>query len=192
MGFLVLLNGHRGEEDLALLADDLDLEIDEVVPAVEYAEVLQLVRVSDGRVALTDLGRKFLAGSIRERKVMLREQLRKTTLFKALMRALENAPDHRLSEEEVDRLIAFTTAPAEEYVQNIINWGRYAELFRYDSDERVLLPTRARAGARGGSPPRSPPPSTPTKSSSAIPPISSPTSSRAPVEKIVSAAEICS
>ena len=49
MGLLVLLNSHKGSEDVALLADDLDLEIDEIFPALEFAEVLQLVKVAEGR-----------------------------------------------------------------------------------------------------------------------------------------------
>ncbi len=36
-GFVVLLDQHKGTEDVARLADDLDLEIDEVLPAVEFA-----------------------------------------------------------------------------------------------------------------------------------------------------------
>ncbi len=155
-GLLVLLNDHKGAEDVALLADDLDLEIDEILPALEYAEVLQLVTVVDGRATITELGKSLLSGSIRDRKVQLREQLKRTTLFKALLRALDSSPGHRLTEEEVNRLIAFTTAPADEYVQNIINWGRYTELFRYDSDQHVLLPIRARsarASASSGRPP---------------------------------------
>ena len=144
-GLLVLLNDHKGSEDVALLADDLDLEIDEILPSLEYAEVLQLVKVVDGRATLTEPGKLVLSGSIRDRKLQLRDQLKRTTLFKALLRALDSAPEHRLSEDEVNRLIAFTTAPADEYVQNIINWGRYTELFRYDSDQRVLLPIRPKA-----------------------------------------------
>lgn len=156
MGLLVLLNDHRGSEDVALLADDLDLEIDEILPAIEFAEALQLLKVSDGRATLTDVGRKLLAGSIRERKTILRDQLKRTTLFKALVRALESAPERRLSEEEVNRLIEFTTAPSDAFVQNIINWGRYTELFRWNSDEHVLLPAHAR-GSRGGTAPPRPP-----------------------------------
>lgn len=175
-GLLVLLNDHHGEEDVARLADDLDLEIDEIFPSLEFAEVLQLVKVADGRATLTDLGHKLLAGTIRDRKTVLRDQLKRTTLFKALLRALESSPEHRLSGEEVNRLIAFTSAPADEYVQNIINWGRYAELFRYDADQRVLLPVRAsrtRGPSSGGHPPQGgegdspPPPSSPTATGSA-------------------------
>ena len=142
MGLLVLVNGHRGSEDVAILAADLDLEIDEIFPSLEYAEVLSLLKVVDGRATLTDGGRKLLARSIRDRKSLLREQLRKTTLFKTIMRALENAPMHQMTEEEMVRLIAFTTAPADEYVQNIINWGRYAELFRFDAEAQVLTEIR--------------------------------------------------
>ena len=159
-GLLVLLNDHKGDEDIARLADDLDLEIDEIFPALEYAEVLQLVRVAEGRATLTELGRQLLAGTIRERKSILREQLKRTTLYKALLRALDSSPEHQLSDEEVNRLIAFTTAPADEFVQNIINWGRYTELFRYDANQRLLLPSRVRSGrasATSGRPPGSGP-----------------------------------
>src|SRR5580658_2550912 len=147
-GLLVLLNDHKGSEDVALLARDLDLEIDEIFPAVEFAELLQFVKVKDGRATLTENGTKLLSLSIRDRKPLLREQLKRTTLFKALVRALDSSPEKMLTEDEVVRLIDFTTAPADEYVQNIINWGRHTELFRYDSDQRALLPAKARPATR--------------------------------------------
>jgi NitT/TauT family transport system ATP-binding protein len=162
MGLLVLLNSHGGDEEIARLADDLDLEIDEILPSVEYAEVLGLLAVTDGRAKLTEIGRKLLAGSINGRKSLLREQLKRTTLFRALLRALESAPERRLTDEQVNQLIAFTTAPADSLVQNIINWGRYAEMFRYDSDEHLLLPTRVHA-TRSGASRRPPTPPGPEK-----------------------------
>jgi NitT/TauT family transport system ATP-binding protein len=165
-GLLVLLNEHKGSEDVARLADDLDLEIDEILPSIDYAETLGLVKVHDGRATLTDAGRKLLSASIRERKTILRDLLRKTTLFKTLLRALESAPEGRLTEDDVQRLLAFTTAPGDSYVLNIINWGRYAELFRYDADEHALIAVRSRAAPRN--PPSSPPsnPGAPSSGSS--------------------------
>lgn len=156
MGLLVLLDSHGGAEDLARLADDLDLEIDEILPSTDFAETLGLVDVADGRVSFTEEGRKLLASTIRERKILLRGQLSQTTLFRALLGALETSPEHRLSDEEVHRLVAFTTAAADELILNIINWGRFTELFRYDPDEHLLLPSRTRRSARtgsGGNPP---------------------------------------
>jgi len=163
MGLLVLLNSHKGSEDVALLADDLDLEIDEIFPALEFAEVLQLVKVADGRATFTDLGKKLVGGSIRDRKAIIRDQLRRTTLFKTLLRALESSPEHSLSDEDQGQIVSFTTAPADEAVQNIVNWGRYADLFRYDADEHLLVLTRRASASRSG-PSQTRPPSPPSGS----------------------------
>ncbi len=161
-GLLVLLNSHKGSEDVALLADDLDLEIDEILPSLDFAGVLGLARVADGRVTFTDLGRRYMAASIRDRKAILRDQLRKTTLFKTLLRALDSAPEHQLTDEQLTQLISVTPASADESVQNIVNWGRYAELIRYDADEHLLVAVRhSGSGSKPPSGSRPPPPSTP-------------------------------
>ncbi len=189
MGLLVLLNDHKGSEDVALLADDLDLEIDEILPALEFAAALQLVSVTEGRATLTEVGRRLLAGSIRERKTILRDQLKRTTLFKTLLGALETAPEHRLTDEEVNRLIEFTSAPADALVQNIINWGRYAELFRYDPNAHVLVPPRTRGTKSSGGgrlPPT--PPEEPASAASDPPRTKGPATS--PVERTSSLAGI--
>ena len=149
MGLMVLLKDHKGAEDVARLADDLDLEIDEILPSTEFAETLGLLRIADGRATITEIGERLLAASIRERKTILREQLRRTTLFRTLVQALESKPDRRLTEDELNSLVEFTTAPADELVQNIINWGRFVELFRYDPDQRLILPSRVRPAAKG-------------------------------------------
>jgi hypothetical protein len=162
MGLLVLLNSHAGSEDIARLADDLDLEIDEILPAVDYAAVLQMVKVSDGRATLTDLGKNFLASTIRDRKAVLREQLARTTLFRTLLRALDKAPDRQLSDEELGSIVSLAQAPLEDAVQNIVNWGRYAELFRYDSDEHRLTAIRHPPSKTGGGA-RPPPPTSPSE-----------------------------
>ena len=164
-GLLVLLSSHKGSEDVALLADDLDLEIDEILPAVDFAEVLGLLSVQDGRTSFTDLGRRYMSSSIRDRKAILRDQLRRTTLFKTLLRALDSAPGHQLSDEQFTQLISVTPAPADESVQNIVNWGRYAELLRYDADQHLLVAVRHPSiGTKPPSGSRPPPPSTPQSS----------------------------
>jgi hypothetical protein len=161
LGLLVLLHSHGDAEDLARLADDLDLEIDEILPSVEFAEALGLIKVQDGRISFAETGSKLVAGTIRERKSILREQLKRTTLFRALLNALESAPDRQLSENEMLRIFELTPAPADAVVQNIINWGRYTELFRYDAEQRVLLPWRARPVRASGGATRPPPPGSP-------------------------------
>ncbi|MGA8542471.1 MAG: AAA-associated domain-containing protein [Thermoplasmata archaeon] len=165
-GLLILLNSHKGTEDVALLADDLDLEIDEILPSLDFASALGLVRVTRGNVTFTELGKRYIAASIRDRKAILRDQLRKTTLFRTLLRALDNAPEHRLTDEQLTQLFSVTPAPADESVQNIVNWGRYAELIRYDAVQHVLVPVR-HPPAKSSSGGRPPPPTAPQSSSSA-------------------------
>jgi len=157
-GLLVLLNAHKGSEDVALLADDLDLEIDEILPSLDFASVLGLVKVADGRATFTELGRKYISSSIRDRKAVLREQLKKTTLFKTLLRALDNAPDHQLTDEQLTQLVSVTPATADESVQNIVNWGRYAELIRYDADQHLMVAVRRASGLAKSTPGNRPPP----------------------------------
>lgn len=187
LGLLVLLNGHGGSQDIARLAEDLDLEIDEILPSVDFAEALRLLEVQDGRVTLTDLGRKFLASNIRARKAILREQLSQTTLYRALLKALEEAPRRRLSEDELNQWLEFTPAPSDDQLQNVINWGRYAELIRYDAEEREVRMVRSRSSNRAGpaEPARPPeegggPPSVPIEGvpPSETPPPASPTPNR--------------
>ncbi|HTT73477.1 MAG TPA: AAA-associated domain-containing protein [Thermoplasmata archaeon] len=165
LGLLVLLNGHKGSEDVALLADDLDLEIDEILPSLDNAELLGLVKVQDGRATFTELGKRFISASIRDRKEILREQLKRTTLFKTLLRALDSAPDHYLNDEQLASIVAFIPGPTDEAVTTIINWGRYAELFRYDPEEHRLVAVRRAAGSRGsgGGAARPPPPGAPSQ-----------------------------
>jgi NitT/TauT family transport system ATP-binding protein len=160
-GLLVLLQGHKGSEDVALLADDLDLEIDEILPALDFAGVLGLLKVKDGRATFTELGQRYMASSIRDRKVILQDQLRRTTLFRTLLRALETSPEKRLTNEELVQVLSMTSAMADEAIQNIVNWGRYAGLIRYDPEERVMVAVRLPPG--GARPPSGsrPPPTAP-------------------------------
>jgi NitT/TauT family transport system ATP-binding protein len=187
-GLLVLLNSHKGSEDVALLADDLDLEIDEILPSLDFAGVLGLVKVSDGRASFTDLGHRYITSSIRDRKSIIRDQLRKTTLFKTLLRALDSAPEHQLTDEQLTQLVSVTPAQADESVQNIVNWGRYAELVRYDADQHLLVAVRRAPGSAKPSPgSRPPPPSTPPSSSASSGSARKSPPSSSPVEQTASA-----
>ncbi len=176
LGLLVLLKDHKGSQEIAQLADDLDLEIDEILPSVEFAEGLRLVTVSDGRLTFTEEGKKLVASTIRGRKLLIREALRRTPLFQTILRALESAPERRLGEEELGGIVSFTNAPPET-VLNVITWGRYAELFRYDANERVVTPLRQR-------PQRPAPPTSPSRGTAGplapVPPGTSPPPKMAP------------
>ena len=160
MGLLVLLNSHKGSEDVALLADDLDLEIDKIFPALEFAEVLQLVKVVEGRACVhrprEEAGGRLNTGPQGDHP-------RSTSQDHAFQDPAPR-PGKRSRARPLRRgpgpIVSLTTAPADEAVQNIVNWGRYADLFRYDADERRLVLTRRAPASRPG-PGRVRPPSPP-------------------------------
>lgn len=139
LGFLVLLNTHRGSVEIARMAEEESMGMDKLLPAIEYAQGLGLVTVSDGKVAFTDSGRMLIAADIRVRKDLLRELLKRTILFRAILRSIDQTGDGVVHEDELHQIVAFTTAPPEA-VQDIINWGRYTGIFRYDANQHAILP----------------------------------------------------
>ena len=84
---------------------------------------------------LTVAGRIFAEGSTQERKVLFAELLLQSVPLAAHIRQILNerpghhAPRVRFEQELEDFL---TDAAAEETLDSVINWGRYAEIFSYN------------------------------------------------------------
>jgi NitT/TauT family transport system ATP-binding protein len=131
-------NGHA---DLPQLADDAELDDDELFPLLEALQLLGFAHVSGGDIDLTAAGRHYAAADMQERKQVFAEAvLKHIPLAAHIRRVLDERPGHRapsarflreledhLSEEEADRVL-----------DTVINWGRHAEIFAYDYDDEVL------------------------------------------------------
>jgi NitT/TauT family transport system ATP-binding protein len=90
---------------------------------------------------LTAAGRRYADADMLSRKQIFAEALLKNVpLAVHIRRVLDERPGHRapaarflreledhLSEEEAERVL-----------DTMINWGRHAEIFAYDDDDRVL------------------------------------------------------
>jgi NitT/TauT family transport system ATP-binding protein len=131
-------NGHA---DLPHLADELSLNDDELFQLLEALQLLGFAHVSGGDVDLTAIGRHYADGDMQERKQVFADAvLKHIPLAAHIRRVLDERPGHRapaarflreledhLSEEEAERVF-----------DTLINWGRHAEIFAYDSDDDVL------------------------------------------------------
>lgn len=132
---------HQGRIGLHELAESWHLDVDELFPLTETLDILHLATVQEGTLMLTPAGKAFANADILERKNMFASHLlRYVPLAKHIRRILEERPgqcalktrflneleDH-LSEEEAERVLRIA-----------IDWGRYAELFAYDSSEELL------------------------------------------------------
>ena len=124
-----------GKADMPEIARSLQLEIDELFPVAEMLQHLGFAEVQAGDIMLTVAGRIFAEGSTQERKVVFAELLLQSVPLAAHIRQILNerpghhAPRVRFEQELEDFL---TDAAAEETLDSVINWGRYAEIFSYN------------------------------------------------------------
>lgn len=140
--------GSRGLDDLAR---DLQLEVDELLPLVEAADLLDFVEVDEGDVRLTTEGQRFAAASILEKKEIFRRQaLVRVELIRRISEDLRAAPKGRLNERRllVELEEAFSPGEARRQLDTAIDWARYGEVFGYDDEKGEFFvddpnPTRA-------------------------------------------------
>lgn len=140
-GLIELVNASGGREDLYQLGRDLHLEVDDLLPMVEAADLLDLADTREGDLILTSTGQRFAEAGVLEEKQIFREQaLARVTMLRHIVRDLQKDPDHTVSEEVyMDQLREhFSDDEAWSQLETIINWGRYAELFSYVEDRGVF------------------------------------------------------
>lgn len=127
--------------DLPELADDLQLDTEELLNITEVLEILHFANISQGDIGLTPEGKDFANADIQARKpIFARHLLRYVPLARHIRRVLDEreshrAPAHRFMEEVEDYL---SEKEAERVMKTIIDWGRYAELFAYDYNTASL------------------------------------------------------
>jgi len=136
IGLLETVHEVGGVEDAALLADDFDLELDEVLPSIDGAELLGFVVVKDGNIELTADARHLLDAGIRERKKIIRDKVADVQIIKELSRKLMASDNHRMSKEKTLEFLQ-ERIPADDVESSfkmIVNWTRHAGLMAYNSD----------------------------------------------------------
>ena len=136
-GLLEFLEDRGGREDGYKIARDLNFKFSDLLKVMKAGEILGLVSTPAGDVVLEPLGKQFLAAQVNDRKLMLREQLKKHSLFSYFIRLLHGQEDKSLTKEVVLEHLAMllpSEKPERQY-QTMVNWGRYAELFGYNKDE---------------------------------------------------------
>jgi NitT/TauT family transport system ATP-binding protein len=136
-GLLETLEDRGGRDDGYRIARDLQFNFSDLLKVMKAAEILKFVSTPAGDVVLEPLGKKFLELDVNQRKLMLREQLKKLSLFAYFIRLLRGQPDHSLPKEVAFEHLAMllpNESPQEQF-NTMVNWGRYGELFGYNKDE---------------------------------------------------------
>ncbi len=138
---------HLAEEgksaDMYRVGAELGMELDDLLPAVEAAELLGLATVRAGDIALTPLGETFAGTTILVRKEIFARRILLQPTVRWIVDELQGSSEHRLSEDHFLKILEdhFTPDVAERQLDIAINWGRYAEVFEFDDDrDELYLP----------------------------------------------------
>ncbi|MGB8521427.1 MAG: AAA-associated domain-containing protein [Candidatus Acidiferrales bacterium] len=141
-GLLELLMDRGGEEDLYHVAETLLLEVDDLLPILDAATMLGFATAHEGDVKITPQGRTFAEADISARKRLFREALTHVPLMQQIVTALENKTDHTMPVEFFRDLLdeRLPAHDVEQQIETVLNWGRYADIFTYDSaSDRLRL-----------------------------------------------------
>jgi NitT/TauT family transport system ATP-binding protein len=142
-GFLELIDDRGGKEDLYHVAEELQMEVDDLLPIVEAATLLGFAKSDKGDVEITPEGKAFAEADIATRKTLFREAaLAHVALLQQMHGALNSKLDHAMP-LEFFRDVLDEHFPSEEVrrqIETALDWGRYADLFSYDSEsDRLFL-----------------------------------------------------
>lgn len=140
-GLIELVHSRGGREDIYQIGRQLQQELDDLLPLVEAADLLDLADTQEGDLILTPQGKQFAEAGVLEEKNIFREQaLAHVSILRKIVQALETAPGHVLPEEHILSMLEehFGTEEAQAQLETAINWGRYAELFTFQDDRGIF------------------------------------------------------
>ena len=145
-GLLEILTDQGGRADLHRLADELSLEVDALLPTVDTAVLLGLLRVEEGDAVITPEGQAFAHADIQTRKAIFRKAaIVNVPLLRQMEQALKAKADRTLNDEFFRDLLDehYSEDESRRQLETAIQWGRYAELFDYDAATGKLTLTEA-------------------------------------------------
>jgi NitT/TauT family transport system ATP-binding protein len=141
-GLMELLHDRGGREDLFRLAEDLIMDVQDLLPILEACVLLGFVLLREGDVQITPQGVRFADADIQQRKVLFREAaLENVTILKQIDSVLKRKSDHSISDEFFHDILDeyFAEDEVQRQFETAMNWGRYAEIFDYDRESGRLI-----------------------------------------------------
>ncbi len=146
----ILLARHGGAADLADLADNLGLEVDDLLPLVDALVLLGFAGLHGDRLELTGNGQVFAGASIQDSKeIFARASLDRAPLVRTIYRSLRGSRDDTLPAGFFTDILR-TSYGEEEAARQLdvaVNWGRYAELYDYDATRGEIIREEQGIGA---------------------------------------------
>lgn len=140
-GLMELLHDRGGREDLFRLAEELVMDVQDLLPILEACVLLGFALLKEGDVQITPAGVRFADADIQQRKVLFREAaLEHVTILKQIDSILKRKSDHSINDEFFHDILDehFAEDEVQRQFETAQNWGRYAEIFDYDRESGRL------------------------------------------------------
>jgi len=140
----VVFNRHA---DLYKLAEYFDLEVDDLIPVLEIAEMLGFAIIDGGDIFLTESGELFIRAPVQSRRGILRDKIKGLEPFRTAL-SLLNKQGYFKIEELINTLsdLGYTEVGEvgfhDKLIQTLIDWGLYTGLFSYSSDDNIFKKAR--------------------------------------------------
>jgi NitT/TauT family transport system ATP-binding protein len=132
---------YNGHADLPVLANHLQLEVDEIFPLAEALQLLRFAHLSEGDLNLTEAGKRFAHLETDERKRLFAQHVTENVpLIGLIRRVLDDRPSHTApaARFRIELEDYMSEQYADETLETIVSWGRYAELFAYDEQSETF------------------------------------------------------
>ncbi|MDI5967853.1 nitrate/sulfonate/bicarbonate ABC transporter ATP-binding protein [Streptomyces sp. SL13] len=152
-GLAEILIQHDNRRDLADLADELGLEVDDLLPLVDALDLLGLAMVTGNDLALTARGSAFGRADVQRSKQIFATAALEIPLVRLIVTSLQITPARTLRAGFFRDLLAhhYTSEQVTRQLETATDWGRYAELYSYDAGpEEYRLDTTATAPPPAG------------------------------------------
>jgi NitT/TauT family transport system ATP-binding protein len=138
MGLVQMLGAES--ESIFALATRLKKDFGTFLSVIKAAELIDLVETPGQSVRLTKSGLAMRKADAKERKQLMHGLLLDLKIFKHFDDRLKQSEEKQLTEEEVleDLKNLFPNERPKVLLRHLVGWGRYAELFSYDSRRGIL------------------------------------------------------
>lgn len=140
-GFIELVDDLGGRVDLYKIGESLAFDLEDLLPIVETCRIFEFATVSSGDFDLTPIGRELADATVLERKTIFREQsLRYVPFMERILWVLQSKRNSQMPREFFLEILQKNLGreEADAQLDTLISWGRYAELFAYDEDSKLL------------------------------------------------------
>jgi NitT/TauT family transport system ATP-binding protein len=115
--------------------------VDDLFPLLDAGTLLGMLDVEEGHVSLTPAGREWNDADILDSKtIFARMAISHVPLIRAIDRTLRQSKNGKVRGDLIVDLLRgkHNDEAAQQQFRIAVEWGRYGELFDYDSDDDTL------------------------------------------------------